>query len=349
MPGAAFAVVVDVLSFTTAVTVAVERGMAVYPYRWRDASAQEYAAARGAVLAAGRREGIRDGRPSLSPASLLATTGIDSIVLPSPNGSSISHALSGSGATVLAASGKPVLPDLLGEQIFLPARTGTLQLEMIAGARRQGVVATRLPGTLEALLRELQAGQPVVVLLNLGLSWYPLWHYAVAIGYDLPRSEMLLRSGTTERAVLPMNTFEHTWVRAGSWAFVALPPDRWPATAEEAAVVEAAVGFERAAPPAQAVIAYRSALQRWGGSLSLQMGLGNALYAAGDKAGAAQAFEAATTRHPDSAPAWMNLASTRAELGQRDAAVAAARQAAHVADANSVSYTHLTLPTSDLV
>ena len=237
-------------------------------------------------------------------------------------------------ATVLAASGKPVLPDLLGEQIFLPARTGTLQLEMIAGARRQGVVATRLPGTLEALLRELQAGQPVVVLLNLGLSWYPLWHYAVAIGYDLPRSEMLLRSGTTERAVLPMNTFEHTWVRAGSWAFVALPPDRWPATAEEAAVVEAAVGFERAAPPAQAVIAYRSALQRWGGSLSLQMGLGNALYAAGDKAGAAQAFEAATTRHPDSAPAWMNLASTRAELGQRDAAVAAARQAAHVADAN---------------
>ena len=153
-------------------------------------------------------------------------------------------------ATVLAASGKPVLPDLLGEQIFLPARTGTLQLEMIAGARRQGVVATRLPGTLEALLRELQAGQPVVVLLNLGLSWYPLWHYAVAIGYDLPRSEMLLRSGTTERAVLPMNTFEHTWVRAGSWAFVALPPDRWPATAEEAAVVEAAVGFERAAPPA---------------------------------------------------------------------------------------------------
>lgn len=235
-------------------------------------------------------------------------------------------------ATVLAASGKPVLPDLLGEQIFLPARTGTLQLEMIAGARRQGVVATRLPGTLEALLR-LQAGQPVVVLLNLGLSWYPLWHYAVAIGYDLPRSEMLLRSGTTERAVLPMNTFEHAWVRAGrTWAFVALPPDRWPATAEEAAVVEAAVGFERAAPPAQAVIAYRSALQRWGSSLSLQMGLGNALYAAGDKAGAAQAFEAATTRHPDSAPAWDEpLASTRAELGQRDAAVAAARQAALLA------------------
>lgn len=236
-------------------------------------------------------------------------------------------------ATVLAGVGRPASPTLLGEQIFLPARTGTLQLEMIAGARRQGVVATRLPGTLEALLRELQAGQPVVVLLNLGLSWYPQWHYAVAIGYDLEQGEMLLRSGTTERAVLPMNTFEHTWARAGSWAFVALPPDRWPATAEESAVVEAAVGFERAVPPSQAVLAYRSALQRWGASLSLQMGLGNALYAAGDKAGAARAFEAAATRHPDSAPAWMNLASTRAELGQRDAAIAAAQRAVSAADA----------------
>lgn len=236
-------------------------------------------------------------------------------------------------ATVLAAAGQAATPAALGEQIFLPARTGTLQIEMIAGARRQGLVATRLPGTLEAVLRELQAGQPVVVLQNLGLSWYPMWHYAVAIGYDLPSGDMLLRSGTTERLAMPLSTFEHTWVRAGSWAFVALPPGRWPATAEEAAVVEAAVGFERAAPPAQAVLAYRSALQRWGGSLSLRMGLGNSLYAGGDKAAAAAAFEDAIRLRTASAAAWMNLASVRAELGQRDAALAAAREAVKVADA----------------
>jgi tetratricopeptide (TPR) repeat protein len=235
-------------------------------------------------------------------------------------------------ATVLSAAGQAASPAALGEQIFLPARTGTLQIEMIAGARRQGLVATRLPGTLEAVLRELQAGQPVVVLQNLGLSWYPLWHYAVAIGYDLHTGEMLLRSGTTERLAMPLSTFEHTWVRAGSWAFVALPPGRWPATAEEAAVVEAAVGFERAAPPAQAVAAYRSALQRWGGSLSLRMGLGNSLYANGEKPAAAAAFEDATRLHTASAAAWMNLASVRAELGQRDAALAAAREAVKVAD-----------------
>jgi len=236
-------------------------------------------------------------------------------------------------ATVLSALSREATPQRLGEQVFLPARTGTLQIEMIAGARRHGAVATRLPGTLEALLRELQAGHPVVVLQNLGLSWYPAWHYAVLVGYDLDAGDVILRSGTTERLVLPMRTFEHTWVRAGGWAFVALPPGRWPATAEEAAVVEAAVGFERAAVPAQAVRAYRSALERFGGRLSLQMGLGNSLHASGDKAAAAQAFEDATRLHPDSAPAWMNLASTRVELGQREAALAAARQAVAVADA----------------
>lgn len=239
-------------------------------------------------------------------------------------------------ATVLSGwpdIGREATPARLGEEVFLPARTGTLQIEMIAGARRHGAVATRLPGTLEALLRELQAGHPVVVLQNLGLSWYPAWHYAVLIGYDLDAGDVFLRSGTTERLALPMRTFEHTWVRAGSWAFVALPPGRWPATAEEAAVVEAAVGFERAATPAQAARAYRSALERFGGSLSLQMGLGNSLHAAGDRAAAARAFEDATRLHPGSAPAWMNLASTRSELGQRDAALAAAKRAVAVADA----------------
>lgn len=240
-------------------------------------------------------------------------------------------------ATVLAGwpdIGREATPARLGDEVFLPARTGTLQIEMIAGARRHGAVATKLPGTLQALLRELQAGHAVVVLQNLGLSWYPAWHYAVLIGYDLDAGDVFLRSGTTERLALPMRTFEHTWVRAGSWAFVALPPGRWPATAEESAVVEAAVGFERAAPPAQAVTAYRSALERFGGSLSLQMGLGNALHAAGDKAAAARAFEDATRLHPGSAPAWINLAATRQQLGQREAALSAARQAVAVAGAD---------------
>jgi len=235
-------------------------------------------------------------------------------------------------ATELGAAGIDVDPAVLGEQVFLPARTGTLQIEMIAGARRHGAVATRLPTRLEALLREVQAGHPVVVLQNLGLSWAPQWHYAVLTGYDIGEGDVMLRSGITRREVMRMRTFEHTWTRAGSWAFVALPPGQWPATADEKDVIDAAVGFERVAPPAVAAQVYRSALVRWPDSLSLQMGVGNSLYAQGDKHAAAESFRAAALKH-HSAPAWINLASTLLELGEYAQAQAAAREAVAASDA----------------
>lgn len=89
-PGCDVVVVVDVLRFTTAVSAAVEVGATVFPYRWRDESAAEYAAARAAVLA-GRRE---LGEPSLSPTDLLRLEPATRIVLPSPNGSTIAFVAS---------------------------------------------------------------------------------------------------------------------------------------------------------------------------------------------------------------------------------------------------------------
>ena len=97
------AVVVDVLSFSTSVTVAVERGMRVFPYRWRDAQAEEFAAKHEAVLAVGRLEATKRGAvhaPSLSPASLLSCEAIPRLVLPSPNGSTIATTLLDGGTTI---------------------------------------------------------------------------------------------------------------------------------------------------------------------------------------------------------------------------------------------------------
>ncbi|WP_410786424.1 2-phosphosulfolactate phosphatase [Kribbella sp. C-35] len=95
--------VVDVLSFTTAVTVAADLGIDVYPYRWRDETAVAYAEQYGAKLAVGRSEAGPDD-VSLSPVSIRRVTGITKLVLPSPNGSTIAKLLSDSGATVIAVS-----------------------------------------------------------------------------------------------------------------------------------------------------------------------------------------------------------------------------------------------------
>ena len=239
-------------------------------------------------------------------------------------------------ATVLTAAGLPTDPQRVTGQGFVPGREGSLQIEMLAAARRGGAVATVLPDTLEALLREVASGHPVVVLSNLGLSWAPSWHYAVVVGYDLDEGEMLLRSGPMERQRMAMRTFEHTWARARHWAFVALPPERLPATAREADAVRALVAFERTAPPERAALAYATALQRWPGNLVLGIGLGNARYAAGDLAGAEAAFRAAAERHASSA-AWNNLAVVLDERGRRDEAITAARRAVELASADDAS------------
>lgn len=104
--GANLAVVIDVLSFTTTLSVAIELGAEVYPYEWRDDAVAEYAEARDATYAVGRFE-ARDSGPlvavSLSPSSLQQATGLQRLVLPSPNGSTISAMLRDSGAVVVGA------------------------------------------------------------------------------------------------------------------------------------------------------------------------------------------------------------------------------------------------------
>jgi 2-phosphosulfolactate phosphatase len=96
-------VVVDVLSFTTSVTVAVEAGMQVYPYAWGDQTASDFARQNQARLAVGRRAVSADTPWSLSPASLRRAPFTPRLVLPSPNGSAICAAASGNGTPVIAA------------------------------------------------------------------------------------------------------------------------------------------------------------------------------------------------------------------------------------------------------
>ena len=93
-------VIVDVLSFSTSVAVAVGRGAAVWPHSGHE-RAEELARAIGATLVRGRN--MREGR-TLSPASLLEVSDGERLIMPSDNGSVISHAALMSGLTVVAGS-----------------------------------------------------------------------------------------------------------------------------------------------------------------------------------------------------------------------------------------------------
>lgn len=219
-------------------------------------------------------------------------------------------------ATVLNWAEVTVTPEALAPQIYLPGRRGSLQLELLGGARRHGSVPYVLAPDLAVVLTEVAAGHPVVVLQNLAFRWYPKWHYAVVVGFDIPRGEIVLRSGREQRHVLPLHTFERTWLRAGQWAMVAMPPARLPATADELSYLGAVVALERLGRTRDADVAYRAALARWPTSLGALLGIGNVQHAHGDIAGAEDAFRRATLAHPDAGAAFNNLAQTLADQGR---------------------------------
>ncbi len=229
-------------------------------------------------------------------------------------------------AMVMGAAGHVTTPDALVPQVYLPSRKGSLQIEMPVATRRAGLLAYTLAPTLAAVLQEVAAGHPVLVFQNLALPWYPVWHYAVVIGYDRAAGELLLHSGTTERMPISLNAFENTWARGDHWAMVALAPQQLPATASPAPLADAIVALERV-KPAAAAQAYATALRRWPNNHSFLLGRGNAAYATGQLQDARTAYAAATQAQPDFADAWNNLAQVLWEKNLTGEALDAIRKA----------------------
>jgi tetratricopeptide (TPR) repeat protein len=218
-------------------------------------------------------------------------------------------------ATLLSAQGIAVTPEQLTPLIYVPEREGSLQAEVIAATRRFDRLPLRLPPKPEPLIAALHAGQPVLLLQNLGLKRWPNWHYAVLVGYDPRTEDFVLRSGTEERQVMGAHRFLAAWEQADDWAFVAVVPDAVPEYATEADWLAAAAPFESLGRSGIAERAFRAAVARWPGSVLAWQGLANAHYAAKDLAGAEDALRHAVSLDPTSVPARNNLANVLLERG----------------------------------
>lgn len=170
-------VIVDVLSFSTAVSVAIDRDASVipFPYGGRSAAASE-AARRGAVAAMPR--GAGGGQLSLSPASLKRVEWGARILLPSPNGATLSLAtggvptiaaclrnaraaarladhVAGHGTIAVIAAGerwpnqtlRPAIEDWLGAGAVIASSSGDANAEADLAAMAYRAVDTRLADT----------------------------------------------------------------------------------------------------------------------------------------------------------------------------------------------------------
>ncbi|MEQ8354407.1 MAG: PA2778 family cysteine peptidase [Kiloniellaceae bacterium] len=250
-------------------------------------------------------------------------------------------------ATALQWSGLDESPDSVAPEVYTPGREGTFAPDIVAAARRKGRLAVEIRG-LDDLLAELAAGNPVLVFQNLALDWWPQWHFAVAVGYDLDQRVIILRSGVTERLVTPLDAFERTWARGDYWALVVLPPERLPASEDRQAVLLAAAGLEQAKRPKAASAAYRAITARWPQEAIAWFGQGNALFALQRFAGAQDAFERALALQPESPAAWNNLAYALSRQGRRDEAITAALKALALTGGGDENYYSTLIEVSQL-
>ena len=132
-------------------------------------------------------------------------------------------------ATMLNQRGVLTTPGALKDKVYIPSREGSLQVEMVAAARNHEMLVYPLQPRLEAVLAEVAAGNPVLVLQNLALPGLPRWHYAIVIGVDAKR--VTLRSGRRDRLTTSQRSFLRSWDWAGrgaSWRCVPVSGRRSP-------------------------------------------------------------------------------------------------------------------------
>ncbi len=150
-------VVVDVLSFSTTVDVAVGAGGAIYPFG--DGSPTEFAAEHGALMAVGRTEASAEHPFSLSPGSMAALRPGDRVVLPSPNGARLSLAAAGTAARVIAGC--------LRNATSVAAAAGSGPVNVVAAGERWP------DGTLRPAFEDLIGAGAILAALPTDLSRSP--------------------------------------------------------------------------------------------------------------------------------------------------------------------------------
>lgn len=217
-------------------------------------------------------------------------------------------------ATVLLASGAETSAEALESSLYIPARRGSLQVEMLATPRSFARLALPLPRNPESIIAELEAGRPVLVLHNYGLPFWPRWHYAVVVGYDPVDDVFVLRSGEKQRQRMRSRRFMIAWHYGGRWSMVVLRPGETAALDDARSFLEAAADFEKSARPADARDTFDAAIRRWPGEAIAFVGRGTAEYRLGNLPAAAGDYAEALKRDPAQAGARNNLAQTLVDL-----------------------------------
>lgn len=181
---------------------------------------------------------------------------------------------------------------------FTPGAEGSFQTDLLAAARRSGFAPYQVPD-LAVMMKAVDEGYPVVVFQNLGLSFYPVWHYALLTGYDREAQTVFLHTGDQAYARTPFLQLAKTWDRADRWSYVMLPPSQIPSWVSLDEALGNADVFSREGQSERAMALYRAISAKFPAAYEGPAGLGIEAAGRGEDQIAIAAFREALTRSPD--------------------------------------------------
>jgi hypothetical protein len=216
----------------------------------------------------------------------------------------------------------PYIPKLSTEELeartLIPAKGGTLQIELVTASRVNGLIVYPMEPTFEALFLELSADHPVIVLVNRSFSWHPMWHYAPVIGYDEKKRSLIAHFSDQPNEPLSIATFAALWKRSDNWGVVLLPPGELPASVSLKTFLRAVHEFEKIDKGSGAIRAYQSALERWPDDADILFALANSYYNASNLLEAERNYRKLLTLNPSHPLALNNLAILLCRSGRSD-------------------------------
>lgn len=199
-------------------------------------------------------------------------------------------------ATLLKHHNAQITPEELAS--FVAGNEQQVHQALVSCARQFGFLTFESTDGPSALYEELAADEPVMVLLNRGLNWWPVWQYAVVAGLDTQAQTFIVHTGENEPEIMPVAEFMGYWRGGRFWSLSLERPERIPKFAELERVLSTASVFTEGGQYDDAWAVYTAACERWPHKAEPLLGLGHIRYQEGHFQEAATWYQKALER-PD--------------------------------------------------
>jgi hypothetical protein len=121
-------------------------------------------------------------------------------------------------ATVLNYQGVSVTPEEISRAVFSESAGGTLNIDMLVYPRKKGMHSEQYKGSMDDVRRNIQLGNPLIVLVDYGFSFYQKNHFMVIVGYN--ENGVIVNSGDERDKFIREEDFSRIWSKTNFWTLL---------------------------------------------------------------------------------------------------------------------------------